>query len=208
VRRKHSIAVGILAALVAVVPGIALAASGGGHGGNGGGNGTPSPPPTQPPCDSDGHNGSPPPYNGPNQGSGKCNSTSGTSTSGTSTSGTSTSGTSTSGTSTSGTSTSGTSTSGTSTSGTSTSGTSSSDICDTNGALMDETIGDAVADGVLGSPLGNVGGLVQDPMVERNGPVSGAVYNGLKGTPLEPIGTEVGCLVNVVDLPPGTPPGL
>src|SRR5437763_13176811 len=43
-----------------VLPGLAFG-KGGGHG-----RGTPSPPPSNPPCDSDGHNGQPPPYGGPN----------------------------------------------------------------------------------------------------------------------------------------------
>ncbi|HEU5035142.1 MAG TPA: hypothetical protein VFT62_10365 [Mycobacteriales bacterium] len=187
-RRWVNALIAVFAAALIAGPGVAFATN---HApGGGGGNGTPSPPPSSPPCDSDGHNGTPPPYGGGSGDNGhgkgpKCNSTSGTSTSGTSTSGTSTSGTSTSGTSTSGTSTSGT----------------SSDICDTGGALMPETIGDAVADGILGSPLGNVGGLVQDP--HANGPLSGPLAQNIPA----PLGTELGCLVNVVDLPPG-PPGL
>jgi hypothetical protein len=47
--------------LLFLLPGLAL-----GKGNSGHGNGTPSPPPSNPPCDSDGHNGQPPPYGGPN----------------------------------------------------------------------------------------------------------------------------------------------
>src|SRR6266545_4495722 len=60
-------AIAVVVSLMFLVPGFAF-----GKGPGGGGNGTPSPPPSNPPCDSDGHNGQPPPYGGPLLNSLKC----------------------------------------------------------------------------------------------------------------------------------------
>jgi hypothetical protein len=93
-------------------------------------------------------------------------------------------------------------------------------VCDTGGLALPgsteagegdgtghETIGDAVADGILGSPLGNVGGLIQDPGQNNTfGPVSGALYSGFSTSPASGLGNELACLVNVVGQP--TPTGL
>jgi len=61
-------AIAVVVSLMFLVPGFAFGEKGGG----GGGKGTPSPPPSNPPCDSDGHNGQPPPYGGPNLNSLMC----------------------------------------------------------------------------------------------------------------------------------------
>ena len=61
-----------------------------------------------------------------------------------------------------------------------------------------ETLGDAIFDGISGSPLGDLSGLIQDPGERGFGPLSG----GLNGVPA-PLGTELACLVNVVYLQGG-----
>jgi len=206
VHRSLNIAAAVLAAALAAAPGAALAHGGGG---NGGGNGTPSPPPSQPPCDADGHNGSPPPYGGSGQGShsvGQCSSSSSSTTESSSSSSTSTESSSSSTTESSTSSTTESSSSSTSSSSSSTGSTGGAEgVCDSGGALPipsetggNETIGDAVADGIMGSPAGDLGGLIQDPGERGWGPVS----SPLSGLPA-PLGNEAGCLVNVIYLQGG-----
>ena len=59
------------------------------------------------------------------------------------------------------------------------------------GLLTDDTLGQTVYDGGL-----NVSPLFEDP--EANGPISGAVYDGGNGTPLEPVTDEVACAVDLL----------
>jgi hypothetical protein len=69
-KKIFPIAIAVAVSALFILPGIA----------SGEGRGTPSPPPSNPPCDSDAHNGQPPPYNGPNQNSGSCDNGTGTAT--------------------------------------------------------------------------------------------------------------------------------
>lgn len=207
-RKSMNVLSAVFAVLVAASPGIALA-----HGGGGGGNGTPNPPPSSPPCDADGHGGTPPPY-GPGQGSPnpkQCSSSSSSSESSTSSETSSETSTETSSETSSQTSSeTSSSTSSDTSSSTSTSTSSSTSgaegICDSGGALPipsetggNETIGDAVADGIMGSPLGDLNGLIQDP--GENGGF-GPVSQPLSSAPA-PVGTELACAVNVVYLQGG-----
>ena len=59
------------------------------------------------------------------------------------------------------------------------------------GLLTDDTLGQTLYDGGL-----NVSPLFEDP--EANGPISGAVYDGGNGTPLEPVTDEVACAVDLL----------
>jgi hypothetical protein len=72
-KKIFPIAVALAVSAMFIVPGIAF----------GSGGGTPSPPPSNPPCDADGHGGSPPPYAGPNLNSGSCDNGTGSATGGT-----------------------------------------------------------------------------------------------------------------------------
>jgi hypothetical protein len=207
-KRYFPILIAVIATALFVVPGIALSK---------GGNGTPNPPPSNPPCDADGHGGSPPPYAGPNNNSGSCDNGGSTGNGGTgqptnppcdadnhenrlpkglvdkcpSTTGSSSS----------------TSTSSSSTStSTSTSSSTTGDVCETDGVLGtkglgllspdDRTIGQIVWD--------EIGIVVQDPQIPEGGPISGPLYDGLLQLPLNgfesPIAAEVGCLLNNLSL--------
>ncbi|MFY9585828.1 MAG: hypothetical protein WAT66_00075 [Actinomycetota bacterium] len=206
------ILVAVVATALFVLPGLAF---GGGGGGN---NGTPSPPPSNPPCDADGHGGSPPPYGGPNKNSGSCDNGGSTGNTGGPTNppcdaddhanrlpkGLQDKCPSTTGSS----SSSSTSTASSSSSSTSTASSSSTtgDVCETDGVLGtkglgllspdDRTIGQIVWD--------EIGIVVQDPAIPPGGPLSAPLYDGLLQLPLNgfesPIAAEVGCLLNNLSL--------
>jgi hypothetical protein len=59
------------------------------------------------------------------------------------------------------------------------------------GLLTDDTLGQTFFDSGL-----NVSPLFEDP--EADGPLSGAIYSGGAGTPVEPLTDEVGCLIDLL----------
>jgi hypothetical protein len=218
-RKWFPILIAVVATALFILPGLAF---GGGGGGN---NGTPSPPPSNPPCDADGHNGSPPPYAGPNKNSGSCDhGTSGSTGEGT------TNGTNgqpsnppcdadnhavqlppglkdkcPSSTSTSGSSGGSSSSSGSSGSSGST-GTTTADVCVTDGIFGSKGLGlNSPDDRTIGQIVWDELGLVvQDPQIPPGGPISGPLHDGLIMIPLggleTPISAEVGCLLNNLSL--------
>ena len=186
-RKMFPILVAIVATAMFILPGLAL--------GEGGGKATPSPPPTNPPCDADGHNGSPPPYGGPKLNTGSCKNV--RTTDGGSTSGGSTTG-----------------------STGSTDSTGSTGHVDTTGVVIDDSGLVCDTDGVLGSKglglltpddrtIGQImwdelGLVVQDPGIPGDGPLSQPLYDGLIQIPLggleTPIAAEAACLLNNLSL--------
>jgi hypothetical protein len=70
-------------------------------------------------------------------------------------------------------------------------------MCD-SGGVAGETLADRAAD--ANNANGNhLQGIIHDPGVGGFGPIASAIYTATAGTAAQPVGTEAGCAIDVVN---------